>query len=341
MALALSVLDLSPVAAGRSAAHALAGTTALARRAEELGFARFWVAEHHSSPSIASTAPETLIAHIAARTGRIRVGAGGVMLPNHAPLAVAERFGLLAALHPGRIDLGLGRDLGGDARVAPFLRRRDPARFPEDIAELRAYLGTGHAGIRAVAGEHDVPELWMLGSSEAGARTAAALGLPFVFAAHFHPHLTEPALALYRAGFVGSGLVDRPRVIVAAGVVMGATDADAMRLALPGGVATLWRRQGRPAALPSPVVAEAIVERLRGAELAVVRDAVGRAFVGSPAAVVAGLRRLAERSGADELMITSPLADAGVRAKALEHLAAAFGLARRMAEGSDRRYGGA
>lgn len=324
---AVSVLDLSPVAAGRSAAHALAGTLALARRAEQLGFARFWVAEHHDSPSIASTAPETLIAHVAAQTRRIRVGAGGVMLPNHPPLAVAERFGMLEALHPGRIDLGLGRDSGANARVGPLLRRTDPDRFTEQFAELWGFLGSGHAGIRAVAGEHTVPQLWMLGSTEAGARTAAALGLPFVFAAHFHPHLTEPALALYRERFAASDVAGEPRVIVAAGVVIAETAEEAARLALPGGVATLWRRQGRPAALPSPSLADVIVQRLRGAELAVVQDAIGRLFVGSPATVVAGLSRLVERSGADELMITSPLADADARAGGLEHIAAAFGLA--------------
>ena len=325
MRLALSVLDLAPVAAGRRAADALAGTVALARRAEALGFARFWVAEHHDSPSVASTAPETLVAHVAARTRRIRVGAGGVMLPNHAPLAVAERFGMLEALHPGRIDLGLGRDSGASARVGALLRRADPDRFAEHVAELRGHLGSGHAGIRAVAGKHAVPQLWMLGSSDAGARTAAELGLPFVFAAHFHPHLTEPALALYRERFVASDVAARPQVIVCAGVVMGHSDEEAARLALPGGVGTLWRRQGRPAALPSPAVADAIVRRLRGAERAVVRDAIGRLFVGSPATVVAGLSRLVERSGADELMVTSPLADAAARAAGLEHIAAAFG----------------
>ena len=329
MALAVSVLDLSPVAAGRSAAHALAGSTQLARRAEALGFARFWVAEHHNSPSIASTSPETLIAHIAARTSRIRVGAGGVMLPNHAPLAVAERFGMLEALHPGRIDLGLGRDFGGDARVVPFLRSRDPERFPDDFAQLRGHLGAGHGGIRAVPGEHGMPQLWMLGSSQAGAGMAAALGLPFVFAAHFHPHLVEPSLELYREQFVASAVADRPRTIVVAGVVIGETDAEAARLALPSGVGTLWRRQGRPAALPTVPLAEAIVGRLGGVELEIVRDAIGRAFVGSPETVVAGLRRLLDASGAEELMISSSVADAEARAGALAHIATAFGLAAR------------
>jgi luciferase family oxidoreductase group 1 len=327
----VSVLDLSPVAAGRSAADALAATTQLARHAEALGYERFWVAEHHNSPSIASTSPETLIAHLAARTSRIRVGAGGVMLPNHAPLAVAERFGMLEALHSGRIDLGLGRDFGGDTRVVPFLRSRDPERFPDDFAQLRDHLGAGHDGIRAVPGEHGVPQLWMLGSSQSGAGMAAALGLPFVFAAHFHPHLTEPSLELYRERFVASEVADRPRTIVAAGVVIGETDAEAARLALPGGVGTLWRRQGRPAALPSVSLAEAIVGRLGGVELEIVRDAIGRAFVGSPETVVAGLRRLLDASGAGELMISSPVADVQVRGRGLAHVAAAFGLAERSA----------
>ncbi len=325
--LAVSVLDLAPVAAGRSAAHALAATAALAGRAEELGFERFWVAEHHNSPSVASTSPETLVAHIAARTSRIRVGAGGVMLPNHAPLAVAERFGMLEALHPGRIDLGLGRAPGDDARVASLLRSADPEGFLEHVEAVRDYLGAGRDGVRAVPADHTVPRLWILGSTEAGARIAAALGLPFVFAAHFHPHLTESAVALYRDRFVASALVGAPRVIVAAGVVVGKTDAEAAGLALPGGVSSLWRRQGRPAPLPSVPVARAIVDRLAGAELALVRDAIGRAFVGSPATVNAGLRRLVEGSGADELMVTSHVAEVQARASGLEHIAVAFGLA--------------
>ena len=194
----LSILDLAPVATGRTAADALAETAALARRADALGMRRFWVAEHHNIPSVASTSPEVLIAHLAARTERIHVGSGGVMLPNHAPLAVAERFGMLEALHPGRIDLGLGRAPGTDMRTAMILRATSPDLFEEQFEALRGFLGDGYAGIRAVAGEHGVPELWMLGSTDGGARIAAALGLPFVFAHHFHPHLTEPALELYR-----------------------------------------------------------------------------------------------------------------------------------------------
>ena len=209
MSVPLSVLDLAPIGAGQSAAEALAGTTRLAQRADELGFRRFWVAEHHNIPSVASTSPEVLVAHIAASTDRIRVGSGGVMLPNHAPLAVAERFGMLEALHPDRIDLGLGRAPGTDMRTAMALRSTSPERFGEQFEELRGYLGAGYTGIRAVAGEHTEPELWMLGSTDGGARIAAELGLPFVFAHHFHPHFTEPALELYRSLFRPSELLGR------------------------------------------------------------------------------------------------------------------------------------
>ena len=323
----LSVLDLAPVGAGQSAADALAGTTAVARRADELGYRRFWVAEHHNIPSVASTAPETLIAHLAARTERIHVGSGGVMLPNHSPLAVAERFGMLEALHPGRIDLGLGRAPGTDQRTAMVLRSGDPNRFREQFAELRGFLGDGYAGIRAVSGEHTVPELWMLGSTDGGARIAAALGIPFVFAHHFHPHFTEPALEIYREGFKASDLTDRPRTIVAAGIVVGEDDEHAAALALPGGVSMLWLRQGRPAPLPTVEQAQAIVASLVPAERAVVDDAVARAIVGGPQTVHAQLLDLVERTQTDELMLTSHVADASVRARGLELMAEAFELA--------------
>ena len=326
MSIPLSVLDLAPVGAGMTAADALAGTTQLARRADELGFRRFWVAEHHNIPSVASTAPETLIAHLAANTERIRVGSGGVMLPNHAPLAVAERFGMLEALHPGRIDLGLGRAPGTDMRTALALRSTSPDLFEEQFEQLRGHLGAGWGGMRAVPGEHTLPELWMLGSTDGGARIAAKLGLPFVFAHHFHPHSTEPALELYRSLFEPSALLDAPRAIVAAGIVVGNDDEDAARLALPGGVAMLRLRQGRPAPIPSVADAEAVVARLSAAERAVVDDAVGRAIVGGAAAVHAGLVDLAERTGADELMLVSQVTDAGRRILALERIADAFAL---------------
>jgi len=324
MTIPLSILDLAPIAAGSNAGAALAETTALARRADELGFRRFWVAEHHNIPSVASTAPETLIAHLAANTERIRVGSGGVMLPNHAPLAVAERFGMLEALHPGRIDLGLGRAPGTDMRTAMVLRATSPELFEEQFAALRGFLGDGYGGIRAVAGEHTVPELWMLGSTDGGARIAAELGLPFVFAHHFHPHFTEPALELYRERFEPSDLLAAPRVIVAAGVVAGADDEDAARLALPGAIAMLRLRQGRPAPIPSVADAHELYAGLSAGERATVGEALARPIVGSPQTVHAGLTDLAERTGADELMLTSQVAEPGERLRGIERIAAAF-----------------
>jgi luciferase family oxidoreductase group 1 len=323
----LSVLDLAPIGAGQTVADALQGTTQLARRADELGFRRFWVAEHHNIPSVASTAPETLIAHLAANTDRIRVGSGGVMLPNHAPLAVAERFGMLEALHPNRIDLGLGRAPGTDMRTAMALRSTSPELFEEQFAQLRGHLGSGYGGMRAVAGEHTVPELWMLGSTDGGARIAAALGLPFVFAHHFHPHFTEPALDLYRALFQPSELLDAPRTIVAAGIVVGDDDEDAARRALPGGVAMLRLRQGRPAPIPSVEDAEAIVAQLAPPERAAVDEAIERAIVGGPQTVHAALLDLVDRTGTDELMLTSQVPDPAQRREALERVAQAFELA--------------
>jgi luciferase family oxidoreductase group 1 len=323
----LSVLDLAPVGAGQSAADALAGTTRLARRADELGFRRFWVAEHHNIPSVASTAPEVLIAHIAANTERIRVGSGGVMLPNHAPLAVAERFGMLEALHPNRIDLGLGRAPGTDTRTAMALRSTLPDRFEEQFEQLRGHLGAGYGGMRAVAGEHTMPELWMLGSTDGGARIAAALGLPFVFAHHFHPQFVEPALELYRGLFRPSDLLDAPRTIVCAGIVVGDDDEDAARRALPGGVAMLRLRQGRPVPIPSVEDAEALLPRLTPAKRAVVDEAIGRTIVGGPATVHAALLDLVERTAADELMLlTSHVTEVERRVHALERVAHAFEL---------------
>jgi len=313
-----SVLDLAPIRSGENAAAALAGTTEVARRADALGYRRFWVAEHHNIPAVASTAPEVLIAHIAGSTERIRVGSGGVMLPNHAPLAVAERFGMLEALHPNRIDLGLGRAPGTDMRTALALRSTSPEDFPEQLAQLRGHLADG--------GEHTVPEIWMLGSTDGGARIAAALGLPFVFAHHFNPHFTEPALRLYRDNFQPSELLDRPRSIVAAAIVVGEDDADANRLVLPAGISMLRLRQGRPAPLPTVEEAEALLPKLGPQEWDVVQDTIARAIVGGPATVESGLLDLIERTAADEAMVTSNVADPERRVYALEQVAQAFEL---------------
>ena len=252
------------------------------------------------------------------------------MLPNHAPLAVAERFGMLEALHPHRIDLGLGRAPGTDLRTALALRSTSPSSSRSSSPSCAAISDSGYGGMRAVAGEHTVPELWMLGSTDGGARIAAKLGLPFVFAHHFHPHFTEPALELYRGAVraVGAGSPRRAS-IVAAGIVVGDDDEDALRRALPGGVSMLRLRQGRPAPIPSVEEAEAIVGTLGAAELPAVEDAIGRAIVGAPQTVHAQLLDLVERTGTDELMLTSQVVDADQRIAALERIAEAFELDRR------------
>jgi luciferase family oxidoreductase group 1 len=322
----LSVLDLVPVGEDGTAAEALAGTPRVARRADALGFKRFWVAEHHNISSVASTAPEVLLAHLGALTKRIRLGSGGVMLPNHAPLAVAERFGMLEALYPNRIDLGLGRAPGTDMRTAMALRSTDPNAFVDQLAQLRGHLGEGYGGMRAVSGPHTLPEIWMLGSTDGGARIAAALGIPFAFAHHFHPQYTEPALALYRQLFQPSSELASPRVIVAAGAIVGDDDDHAARLALPAGVSMLRLRQGRPVPIPSVERAEAIVAGLGPSERAVVEEVVARIITGGPARVESGLLELVERTGADEVMLTSNVVDPDVRIRGLESLAAAFGL---------------
>ncbi|HVK09377.1 MAG TPA: LLM class flavin-dependent oxidoreductase, partial [Gemmataceae bacterium] len=230
-----SVLDLSPIRSGGTAAESFRDTLDLARHAERLGFHRYWVAEHHSLPGIASAATAVVIAHVAGGTDRIRVGSGGVMLPNHAPLVVAEQFGTLESLFPGRIDLGLGRAPGGDHRTARALRRLlggGGDTFPHDLAELMAYFRVGGPGngVHAVPGEWlDVP-VWLLGSSDFSARLAAELGLPFAFASHVAPDYLHEALALYRRYFEPSGRLAEPRVMVAANVFAADTDDEARRL---------------------------------------------------------------------------------------------------------------
>jgi len=233
---------------------------------------------------------------------------------------------MLEALHPNRIDLGLGRAPGTDMRTALALRSTSPELFEEQFEQLRGHLGGGHAGMRAVAGEHTLPELWMLGSTDGGARIAAKLGLPFVFAHHFHPHFTEPALDLYRGLFEPSELLDAPRTIVAAGIVVGEDDEDAARRALPGGVAMLRLRQGRPAPIPTVEDAEALLARLSPAERAAIDEAVARVIVGGPRSVHAQLVDLAERTGTDELMLVSQVTDPAQRIRGLERVAEAFEL---------------
>ena len=303
----LSVLELAPVTAGADTAEALQYTTELARRVEELGYRRIWVAEHHNMPAIASSSPAVLIAHLAAVTSTIRVGSGGVMLPNHAPLVVAEQFGTLASLHPGRIDLGVGRAPGTDQRTALALRRTPDGlsaeNFPSEFADVARMLAGDPSRLKAVPAPAELPEIWLLGSSGFSAQLAGELGLPFSFAHHFSAANTEPALELYRRSFRPSQWLDEPHTMVAVNAVCADTDERAELLARPGWLAFLRLRMGRPIALPT--VEDAAAYEFSEPELEfVAQRRIGQAL-GSPQTVQAQLAALIERTGADELMLTN------------------------------------
>ncbi|MGI8677540.1 MAG: LLM class flavin-dependent oxidoreductase [Jatrophihabitans sp.] len=324
--LPLSVLDLAPVGEGVSPTEALRSTIALAQRADALGYTRFWVAEHHSMPGIASSAPAVLIGAIAGATERIRVGSGGVMLPNHAPLVVAEQFGTLAALYPGRIDLGLGRAPGSDQLTAAALRRTNALGaddFPEQLGELACFLsgafppGHPYAGrvIAVPAGELQ-PPLWLLGSSLFSAELAGLLGLPFGFAHHFSGTHTLPALARYRESFREGGLLTKPYAMVTVNVVCAPTDAEADGIALPAALSFLRLRQGHPGRLPTPEQAAAH-PWTPGEQEFVLQRRAGQA-IGSPSTVRTSLARLVEQTDADELMITTQVHSAADRVRSLE-----------------------
>jgi luciferase family oxidoreductase group 1 len=333
----LSVLDLAPVPTGSSVGAALRNTIALARRVDELGYHRFWVAEHHNMPGIASSAPAVLIGHIAEATSRIRVGSGGVMLPNHASLVVAEQFGMLEALHPGRIDLGIGRAPGTDQLTALALRRSADALgaddFADQLSDLLAYFSgdwpEGHpfAGITAVPGKADNPAMWLLGSSGYSAQAAAALGLPFAFANHFSPVNTIPALELYRSRFQPSAVLDRPYAMIGVAVMCAATDEQALGLANPALLSFLRLRSGRPSTLPTPDEADAYA--YTPAERAFVDDRLSTQVIGSPETVRQGLTTLVETTGADELMITTTTYDPADRIRSFELVAELADLKRR------------
>ncbi len=321
----LSVLDLSPVGDGASTTDALRSTIALAQRADELGFTRFWVAEHHNMAGIASSAPAVLIGAIAGATRQIRVGSGGVMLPNHSPLAVAEQFGTLASLYPGRIDLGLGRAPGSDGLTAAALRRTNNLqadRFPEELGELACFLADDFpadhpfARVKAVPAADLQPPLWLLGSSDFSAELAGILGLPFVFAHHFSGANTVPALQTYRNSFREGGLLTKPYAMVTVNAVCAPTDAEADRLARPGVLSFLRLRQGRPGRLPTPEQAAAHPWTPQEEQFALQRRA-GQA-VGSPDTVRRELARLLEATDADELMITAQIYDIDDRRRSLE-----------------------
>jgi luciferase family oxidoreductase group 1 len=312
----LSVLDLSPVPEGSDAGQALRNSLDLARHAEGLGYARYWMAEHHNMPGIASAATAVALAHVAAGTSRIRIGAGGIMLPNHAPLMVAEQFGTLAALHPGRVDLGLGRAPGSDQLTARAMRRNlagDAGDFPRDVLELLAYFRPAEPGqaVQAVPGAGlDVP-VWILGSSTFGAELAAALGLPYAFASHFAPAQMADAVALYRANFRPSERLAAPYVMLGVNVFAADTDAEARLLFSSLQQAFINLRTGRPGKLPRPRADfEAGLEPYAKAML----DAsLSCSIVGGPEAVRAGLAQFIARTGADELMVTAQIHDPAAR----------------------------
>jgi luciferase family oxidoreductase group 1 len=320
-----SVLDLAPIREGGTAAEALQNTLDLARHADRLGYRRYWLAEHHGLPGVASAATALLIGQVAAATSRIRVGAGGIMLPNHPPLVVAEQFGTLAALFPGRIDLGLGRAPGGDYKTARALRRADLATgadtFPADLEELRGYFrpgGTG-TGVHAVPGEGlDVP-VWLLGSSDYSARLAARLGLPFAFASHFAPDLLFEALALYRHEFEPSDVLDRPHVMVGATAVAAESEATARRLFTSVQQMALNMARGTPGRLPPPV--ESMDGLWTPGERAAVEKRLAVAAMGSPDTVRRGLGAIVGATGANELIVTAPLYDHAARVRSYELVA--------------------
>jgi len=319
---ALSVLDLAPIKQGSDAAAALTESLALARHAETLKYKRFWLAEHHNMPGIASAATAVAIAHVAGGTGAIRVGAGGVMLPNHAPLLIAEQFGTLAALYPGRIDLGLGRAPGTDPRTAAALRRSlngSVDTFAQDVQELLAYFGDTPMPVRAIPGQGSHVPVWILGSSHYGAQLAAALGLPYAFASHFAPEELDFAVHLYRRDFRPSPYLDKPYVMLGLNVFAANTDAEAELLFTSLQQAFVNLRSGRPAPLPPPLpgFVDAQEPRVQDMLERVLRCAV----VGGPQTVRAGLGRFIADHKPDEIMVTAQIFDAAARRKSYEILA--------------------
>ncbi len=319
----LSVLDLSPVVAGGGVSDSLRNTLDLARRTEALGYHRYWLAEHHNMPGIASSATAVMIGQVAAATERIRVGSGGVMLPNHAPLVVAEQFGTLEAFHPGRIDLGIGRAPGTDQRTALALRGPgglSAENFPQQFAELLAYFEhSDQRAVNAVTAEGNKPPVWLLGSSGFSARMAGELGLPFSFAHHFSAENTLPAVALYRDAFKPSDVLDEPYVMLGVSVVAAETDERAQYLAAPSGLTFLSLRKGRPIPLPTPE--EAAAYPYTDIERVFIEDRAASSIIGSPETVHKGLETLLADTGANELMITTMVHDQADRVRSYELVA--------------------
>ncbi len=315
-----SVLDLSPIVQGSDAAQSFRHTLELARKAEAWGYQRYWLAEHHGMPGIASAATAVLIGHVAGGTSTIRVGAGGIMLPNHSPLVIAEQFGTLESLYPGRIDLGLGRAPGSDQSTARALRRNlgsDPDQFPRDVIELMDYFSPGSVNpVHAVPGEGLNVPIWILGSSLFGAELAAVLGLPYAFASHFAPQQMMQAVALYRANFRPSKQLTKPYVMLGFNVFAADSDAAAAFQATSMQQAFVNLRSGRPAQLPPPVAD--YPDRVSPAERALLESVLSCSAIGSPGSVRASLKAFIEHTGADELMITSQIYDHAARLRSYE-----------------------
>ncbi len=324
-----SLLDLSPITAGGSAAESFANTRDLAQHAERLGYRRYWLAEHHGMPGIASAATSLVIAHVAQATKSIRVGAGGIMLPNHAPLVIAEQFGTLATLYPDRIDLGLGRAPGSDQKVARALRRgahSSPDDFPDDVIELQNYFQPpeNYDGVRAVPGEGLRVPVWILGSSLYGAQLAAAMGLPYAFASHFAPAQLLSAFELYRARFraaAASGIA-KPYAMPCFNVIAAETDAEAHELASSVQQAFINLATRGPLPLPAPVAN--YTQTLSSREWQIINQMLRYTAVGSPESIEAQLTQFLELTGADELMITAPIYDHAARLRSIEITAEAM-----------------
>lgn len=319
----LSILDLSPITEGSTAAQSFRNSLSLAQHGEKLGYRRYWLAEHHGMPGIASAATAVLLAHIGAGTSTIRIGAGGVMLPNHSPLVIAEQFGTLESLYPGRIDLGLGRAPGSDQRTAQALRRdlqSDAEQFPQDVVELMDFMSKEpKQPVRAVPGMGLEVPVWILGSSTFGAQLAAHLGLPYAFASHFAPQQLMQAIRIYRETFKPSKQLDKPYVMLGFNVFAAETDEEAVLRSSSWQQAFVNLRSGRPGRLPPPV--ENYRQRVGPAENALLDSVLSCSAVGSRETVRAGIEAFVERTGADELMITSQVFDHEARLRSYEILA--------------------
>lgn len=326
MMTAYSLLDLVPVVEGGSVPQALANAADLAAHAEALGFTRFWVAEHHGMKGIASAATSVVIAHIAAATKTIRVGAGGIMLPNHAPLVIAEQFGTLDALHPGRIDLGLGRAPGSDQRVAHAIRRTldsDPNAFVRDIVELQSYFADdGRTGISATPGAGANVQLYILGSSLYGAQVAALLGLPYAFASHFAPQLLDEALHVYRSSFKPSEFLDKPHAMAAMNVIAADSDAEAEFLASSIQQSFVGLRTGNPRQMQPPV--EGYKTGLPPHIAAMLDEVLSCSAIGAPETVRNGISKFIERTQADEIIVSCSVYSHAMRKRSLDLTAQAF-----------------